>query len=82
MTQDLSAEHLGHVFADAVERVAAGVVSVHGRQRLPGTGTVWASDEHGTVIVTASHVVEREDQITVRHRRRGGGFRPPCSAAT
>ena len=66
MTQDLSAEHLGHVFADAVERVAAGVVSVHGRQRLPGTGTVWASDETGTVIVTASHVVEREDQITVR----------------
>lgn len=66
MTQDLSAERIGHVFADAVERVAAGVVAVHGRQRLPGTGTVWSVDEQGTVIVTASHVVEREDQITVR----------------
>ncbi len=65
MAEHISAEQVGSVFADAVERAAIGVVAVHGRQRLPATGTVWSTDETGAVIVTASHVVEREDQITV-----------------
>lgn len=66
MADNLSAAQVGNTFADAVDRVTPGVVAVLGRQRLPGTGTVWSTDEKGAVIVTASHVVEREDQISVR----------------
>ena len=47
--------------ADAVERTAASIVTVYGRRRLPATGIVW---DAGT-IVTASHVVERDDDLTV-----------------
>jgi S1-C subfamily serine protease len=66
MTDNLSAAQVGNTFADAVERVSPGVVAVLGRKRLPATGTVWDSDETGAVIVTASHAVEREDQISIR----------------
>ena len=48
--------------ANAVERAAAATVTVHGRRRMPATGIVWGTD--GTV-VTASHVVERDEEITV-----------------
>ena len=65
MDEQISAERVGNVFADAVERAAPGIVAVHGRQRLPATGTAWLRDGDGVVVVTASHVVEREDQITV-----------------
>lgn len=66
MAQDLSAQTVGNVFADAVDRAQIGVVAVEGRQHLPATGTVWNVDDDGAVIVTASHVVEREDNIQVR----------------
>jgi serine protease Do len=65
MADQLSAEQVGNVFADAVDRIAGGIVAVHGRHRLPASGTVWGVDDEGVVIVTASHVVEREDQVTV-----------------
>lgn len=58
--------HIGEVFADAIERAAPGVVAVHGRRRLPATGTIWSGDDAGTVIVTASHVIEREDKLAIR----------------
>lgn len=66
MAQDLSAHQVGNAFAEAVERAAPGVVAVLGRKRLPGTGTVWETGDGGTVVVTASHVVEREEQIAIR----------------
>ena len=66
MAQNLSAAQVGNTFADAVERVSSGVVAVLGRKRLPATGTVWQTDETGAVIVTASHVIEREDHLSIR----------------
>ena len=48
--------------AAAVERAAAGVVTVNARRRLPASGIVWTEDG---LIVTASHVVERDEEITV-----------------
>lgn len=46
--------------ADAVERAGAGVVTVDARRRHPGSGIIWSQDG---LIVTASHVVEREEEI-------------------
>jgi S1-C subfamily serine protease len=66
MTVDLTARQIGDTFADAVERVSPSVVAVLGRRRLPGAGTVWSTDSTGAVIVTASHVVEREEQIAIQ----------------
>ncbi|MBA2277574.1 MAG: trypsin-like peptidase domain-containing protein [Chloroflexia bacterium] len=48
--------------AAAVERAGAGTVTVDARRRLPASGIVW--DDQG-LIVTASHVVEREEAIQV-----------------
>jgi S1-C subfamily serine protease len=57
---DLFSESL----ADAVERIAPSVVSVHARRRLPGTGTIWQAND-ALYVVTASHIVEREENIAV-----------------
>ena len=48
--------------AQTVEDAGPSVVRVSARRRLPATGIVWSSD--GT-IVTAHHVVERDDNIEV-----------------
>ena len=48
--------------AAVVAQVTRSVVRVEARQRIAGTGVVWSSD--GT-IVTADHVVEREENIRV-----------------
>ncbi len=48
--------------AAAVERAAASTVLVNARRRIPATGVVWSE---GGVIVTADHVVERDEEITV-----------------
>lgn len=48
--------------AAAVERAAASTVLVSARRRIPATGIVWAD---GGVIVTADHVVERDEEIVV-----------------
>ncbi len=48
--------------AGIVEKIAPAVVRVEARRRVPGSGIVWATD--GT-IVTADHVIEREDDIHV-----------------
>ena len=53
---------LSQELADAVERIGRSVVSVESRRRVPGSGVVWP--ESG-VIVTADHVLERQEDITV-----------------
>ncbi|MGC4189681.1 MAG: S1C family serine protease [Thermomicrobiales bacterium] len=52
------------IFADAIERAASSVVSVHARKRFPSSGTVWNASE-SSYIVTASHAVEREEELTI-----------------
>ncbi len=66
MSQNLTAAQVGTTFADAVERVSPAVVAVLGRQPLPATGTVWHTADAGAVIVTASHVIEREENLSIR----------------
>lgn len=48
--------------ASAVERAGASVVTVNARRRMPATGVVWSADG---LIVTANHVVERDEEISV-----------------
>ncbi len=48
--------------ANAVERAGAGVATVDARRRHPATGIVWSADG---LIVTANHVVERDEEIEV-----------------
>ncbi len=47
--------------ADAVEKVGAAVVRVHGRRRRPASGVVYAPN----AVLTASHALEREEDLTV-----------------
>ncbi|MGH2550803.1 MAG: S1C family serine protease [Thermomicrobiales bacterium] len=53
---------LSNDLATAVERGAAATVTVNARRRLPASGIVWTGDG---LVVTANHVVERDDDITV-----------------
>jgi S1-C subfamily serine protease len=53
---------LSNALADAVERVGASTVTVKARRRLPATGLIWSDDG---LIVTANHVVERDEDIVV-----------------
>ncbi|MGQ9889909.1 MAG: S1C family serine protease [Aggregatilineales bacterium] len=55
-------QSLSDALAGVVEKTAPGVVCVEGRRRLPATGIVWSSDG---VIVTAHHVLERNEDIGV-----------------
>ena len=47
--------------AAAVERAAQSTVLVNARRRLPASGIAWTEE----VVVTADHVIERDDGITV-----------------
>lgn len=65
MTSTLSTSSLATIsneLANAVERAGAGVVTVDARRRHPATGIVWSEDG---LIVTANHVVERDEEIEV-----------------
>ena len=55
-------EDLSHALAAAVEEGGRSVVRVEGRRRLPASGIVWTEDG---VILTAHHVLERDEGITV-----------------
>jgi len=48
--------------ADTVAAADRGVLRVDGRHRVAATGVAWTADG---VIVTASHVLERDDSIEV-----------------
>jgi S1-C subfamily serine protease len=53
---------LSDALATTVETAGAGVVRVEARQRLAASGIVWSADG---VVVTAHHVVEQEENITL-----------------
>lgn len=50
--------------ADTVERVARSIVTVAARPRQTATGILWRTESE-TLVLTADHVVEREEDITV-----------------
>jgi S1-C subfamily serine protease len=54
--------NLSDDLAATVETAGSGVVRVEARRRLPASGIVWSSDG---VVVTAHHVVERDENISV-----------------
>ena len=54
-------ETLSDDLASAAERVGASVVAIHARRRIPSSGVIWSPG----LIVTASHTLQREDDITV-----------------
>jgi len=53
---------LSNELANAVERASQSVVTVNGRRRMSASGIVWSADG---LIVTANHVVERDEDLTV-----------------
>lgn len=55
-------KELSDAMADAVASLSPSIVSVNARRRLPATGIVWSADG---VIVTANHVVERDDELSI-----------------
>jgi len=61
MSNDNVLSVLSDAMADAVEKAAMSTVLVNGRRRYPASGIAYASD----LILTASHVLEREDEIPV-----------------
>jgi S1-C subfamily serine protease len=52
---------LSDAFADAVEKAARSTVTVKARRRFPASGIIWSDG----VVVTSSHVVERDHDIKV-----------------
>ncbi len=60
MTQNLLVE-LSNSLADAAEKAGKATVLVNARRRLPASGIAYAAD----LVLTADHVVEREDDIKV-----------------
>lgn len=60
MTQNVLVE-LSDALADAAEKAGKATVLVNGRRRLPASGIAYAAD----LILTADHIVEREEDITV-----------------
>lgn len=58
-------QRLSDELAGAVETAGQATVRVNARRRLPATGIVWTADGAGSTIVSANHVVERDDDITV-----------------
>ncbi|MDP9370432.1 MAG: S1C family serine protease [Chloroflexota bacterium] len=53
---------LSNDLSAAVERAGAATVTVNGRRRQPASGIIWSADG---LIVTANHVVERDEDLTV-----------------
>jgi S1-C subfamily serine protease len=60
MSQNVLVE-LSDALADAAEKAGKATVLVNARRRMPASGIVYAAD----LILTADHVVEREEEIRV-----------------
>src|SRR5262245_62116587 len=60
MSQNVLVE-LSDALADAAEKAGKATVLVNARRRMPASGIIYASD----LILTADHIVEREDGIKV-----------------
>lgn len=58
-------QRLSDEMAGAVETAGQAIVRVNARRRLPATGIVWANEGGNTTIVSANHVVERDEEITI-----------------
>jgi len=58
-------QQLSDEMAGAVQTAGQSIVRINARRRLPATGIVWASDGNGATIVSANHVIERDEEITV-----------------
>jgi S1-C subfamily serine protease len=54
--------NLSNALADLVETAGGSIVRVEGRNRMPATGVVYSNEG---VVVTAHHVVERDDNLVV-----------------
>ena len=52
---------LSDALADAAEKTGKATVLVNARRRMPASGIAYAAD----LILTADHVIEREEDITV-----------------
>ena len=57
-----SLTELSDALADTVSTAGANVVRVEARDRIPASGIIWSRDG---LVVTAHHVVERDDRIIV-----------------
>ena len=55
-------EGISNELAGIVEEAGPSVVRVEGRRRLAASGVIWSDDG---IVVTAHHVVERDDRIGV-----------------
>ena len=53
---------LSNALAEAAEKVGSSTVMVNARRRLPATGIAYSAD----LILTANHVVEREEGTGTR----------------
>jgi S1-C subfamily serine protease len=51
--------------ASAVERAGRSIVTINARPRQAASGILWRTSQGEIVVLTADHVVEREDQIGV-----------------
>ena len=60
MSQNILVE-LSDALADAAEKAGKATVLVNARRRMPASGIAYATD----LILTADHIVEREEDITV-----------------
>ena len=58
-------QRLSDELAGAVQTAGQSIVRINARRRLPATGIVWASAGNETTIVSANHVIERDEEITV-----------------
>lgn len=56
---------LSDTLANAVERAGHSIVTVAARPRQSASGILWRTDGGEIIIVTADHVVERDDDITI-----------------
>jgi S1-C subfamily serine protease len=58
-------QSLSDALVAAVEKTSPSIVRVEARRRLPATGIVWSADGGQSLIVTANHVVETDENINV-----------------